>query len=152
MNLLSQLCMYSCTITYTFWLHNLWWWLSPLKVYENPCRKETISTSQELASPEIVVDKMYFTGHKDPWHLWNCNLRKILELWKVNYWLYVPVDIQTLITAIISVCSVTQKYVSIRSLGCFIIAQWPEVWTGVIYCSLYYCIHASIQTCKPIPG
>jgi len=56
-----------------------------LEVCENPCRKDTISTSQELASPEIVVDKMYFTGHKDPWHPRNCDLKKILELRKVNY-------------------------------------------------------------------
>ena len=54
----------------------------------NPCRKDTTSTSQQLACLEIVVDKMHIAGHKDPWCLQNCDSRKIPELQKVNYWVY----------------------------------------------------------------
>lgn len=49
-----------------------------------PHRKDVTSTSQTLASLEIVVDKMHIAGHKDPWCLKNCDSRKIPELEKVK--------------------------------------------------------------------
>jgi len=58
------------------------------KFARNPCRKDTTSTSEQLACLEIVVDKMHIAGHKDPWCLQNCDSRKIPELQKVNYGVY----------------------------------------------------------------
>ena len=51
---------------------------------QQPHRKDVTSTSQKLASLEIVVDKMHIAGHKDPWCLQNCDSRNIPDLKEVN--------------------------------------------------------------------
>jgi len=105
------------------------------KFARNPCRKDTTSTSQQLACLEIVVDKMHIAGHKDPWCLQNCDSRKILELRKVNYWVYgysnsynsyhlsIQVDME--------VCEQTLSWLSRYS-------RMIKVWMGIILCFLCY--------------
>ena len=51
---------------------------------QQPHRKDVTSTSQKLASLEIVVDKMHIAGNKDPWCLQNCDSRNIPDLKEVN--------------------------------------------------------------------
>ena len=54
------------------------------KFAQNPLRKDLTSTTQKLASLEILVDKMHITGYVDPWCLQNCDARKVTDLSKVS--------------------------------------------------------------------
>ena len=43
------------------------------KFYQNPVRRELTSTTQQMASIPIMVDKMHIAGHVDTWCLDNCD-------------------------------------------------------------------------------
>ena len=47
-------------------------------------RKELTETSKQLASYQIVVDKMHFRGHVDKWCQENCNPYKVHALDNVS--------------------------------------------------------------------
>ena len=52
---------------------------------QNPSRKDLTPTTNNIASIEIVVDKMHIRGHTDKWCLENCDARKHSELNDVSY-------------------------------------------------------------------
>ena len=52
---------------------------------QNPSRRDLTPTTNNIASIEIVVDKMHITGHTDKWCLENCDARKHPELNDVSY-------------------------------------------------------------------
>ena len=43
------------------------------KYSSNTCRKNETPIAQLLAATQIVIDKMYFSGHTDTWCLETCN-------------------------------------------------------------------------------
>jgi hypothetical protein len=54
-----------------------------LKFATNPMRSGLTTTTQKIAQMTIVVDKMHFRGHVDPWCKAHCNPNDFSELDKV---------------------------------------------------------------------
>ncbi len=50
------------------------------KFARNPSRKDLTQTAKELATLEIVVDKMHMAGHVDTWCKENCDARRFADL------------------------------------------------------------------------
>ena len=51
-----------------------------LRLAQNPSRKDLTPTTKNIASTEIIVDKMHITGNADKWCLDNCDARKHPDL------------------------------------------------------------------------
>ena len=54
------------------------------KFANNPVRSTLTDTTKRIAAMEIVIDKMHFKGHIDPWCRRNCNPNDFDELKKVH--------------------------------------------------------------------
>ena len=56
-----------------------------LKKYAtNPSRSAMTPVATQLASLQIVVDRMHFKGHTDPWCHEHCDPNKVKDLHKVR--------------------------------------------------------------------
>ena len=77
-NLILSTCMYIDFIVYDDGCH--------LRKYAaNPSRSAATETTKRIANMSIVVDKLHFKGHKDPWCLENCNPYSHKELEGVGH-------------------------------------------------------------------
>lgn len=54
-----------------------------LKFAANPMRSGLTTTAERIAQMHIVIDRMHFKGHIDPWCKAHCNPNDLSELEKV---------------------------------------------------------------------
>ena len=73
-------CMYIDFIVYGDGCH-----LNLRKYAANPSRSAATETTKRIANMSIVVDKLHFKGHKDPWCLENCSPYSHKELEGVGH-------------------------------------------------------------------
>ena len=53
------------------------------KYSRNPVRAKLTDVATRMSRWNIVIDKMHFSGHSDPWCRENCNPNNVKELDKV---------------------------------------------------------------------
>lgn len=102
----------------------------------NPSRILYTEQAKQLATVEIVVDKMHMKGHIDPWCLENCNPSKFECLHKVPHNVRCWIQVHAFIW-FFSIFRLIQKCASKYFLGSHVTPVWHKKWTNTTSCSFY---------------